>query len=150
MPSTTLDYEEPVSAELAQRLKATEPLVSNQSEGKLDSKDCCIVASEANNGAVPLRGDFERMARRRYQSPEPFVSGNWWYLLFWQDEFVQGKRTRTRKRKRLAPASMGEREVKKIAAEFLRPLSQGLESIGSAARFADYVQTTYRDCPELR
>ncbi|HVR23922.1 MAG TPA: tyrosine-type recombinase/integrase [Candidatus Polarisedimenticolia bacterium] len=102
-----------------------------------------IVATEANPGARPQNGEFERMARRRFQDPEPFTSGNWWYLLFWEDEFVEGKRTRKRKRKRLAPATMGEREVKKIAAELLRPLNQGLESIGSATKFVDYVETTY-------
>jgi len=83
------------------------------------------------------------MARRRFQNPEPFISGNWWYLLVWEDEFVDGKRTRKRKRKRLAPATMGEREVKKIAAELLRPLNQGLESIGSATNFTTYVNDTY-------
>jgi len=34
-------------------------------------------------------------------------------------------------------------EVKKIAAEFLRPLNQGLVNIGSAINFGHYVQTTY-------
>ena len=98
---------------------------------------------EASLGARPQNGEFERMARRRFQDPEPFISGNWWYLLIWEDEFIDGKRTRKRKRKRLAPATMGEREVKKIAAELLRPLNQGLESIGSATNFTTYVNGTY-------
>jgi integrase len=101
------------------------------------------VAPEANPGVRPQTGEFERMARRRFQNPEPFVSGNWWYLLLWEDVFVDGKRTRKRKRKRLAPATMGEREVKKIAAELLRPLNQGLESIGSATNFTTYLNDTY-------
>jgi hypothetical protein len=33
--------------------------------------------------------------------------------------------------------------VKKIAAELLRPLNQGLESIGSATNFTTYVDETY-------
>jgi hypothetical protein len=36
-----------------------------------------------------------------------------------------------------------EREARKIAAEYLRPLNQGLESIGSATNFTVYVQQTY-------
>jgi len=35
------------------------------------------------------------------------------------------------------------REVKKIAAEFLRPLNQGLVTLGSATNFGQYVETTY-------
>jgi hypothetical protein len=35
---------------------------------------------------------------------------------------------------------MPEREVRKIAAEFLRPLNQGLETIGSAMKFDDFVE----------
>lgn len=38
---------------------------------------------------------------------------------------------------------MLEREAKKIAAELIRPLNQGLESIGSATNFSRYVDTTY-------
>jgi integrase len=101
-----------------------------------------IVVAEANSGN-PLKGDFERMARRRFQSPKPKRSGNWWYLLWWQDEFVGGEHVRKRKRKRLAPATMPEREVKKIAAELLRSINQGLESIGSATNFMEYVNSTY-------
>src|SRR5262249_37826754 len=42
-----------------------------------------------------------------------------------------------------APATMAEREVKKIAAECLRPINQGLECIGSATNFATYVTDVY-------
>jgi hypothetical protein len=35
------------------------------------------------------------------------------------------------------------REVKKIAAEHLRPINQGLENIGSATNFTTYVNETY-------
>jgi integrase len=38
---------------------------------------------------------------------------------------------------------MSEREVRKVAAEYLRPMNQGLQSIGSATNFADYVNETY-------
>lgn len=83
------------------------------------------------------------MARRRFQSPEPKRSGKWWYLLHWQDEIVGGSRVRRRKRIKLAPAAMPEREVKKIAAEYLRPLNQGLQTIGSATTFESFVGSTY-------
>jgi hypothetical protein len=38
---------------------------------------------------------------------------------------------------------MSEREVKKIAAAFLRSMNQGLQPIGSATGFRDYVNTVY-------
>ena len=38
---------------------------------------------------------------------------------------------------------MPEREVRKIAAEVLRPLNQGLITIGSAMTFNDFVETVY-------
>ena len=95
------------------------------------------------NSAKPAAEDFERMARRRYQDPKPKREGNWWYLRIWQDEFVGGESTRKRQRIKLAPASMPEREVKKIAAEMLRPVNQGLISVGSAVVFEQYVESTY-------
>ncbi len=39
---------------------------------------------------------------------------------------------------------MPEREVKKIAAELLRPLNQGLITIGSATKFGDYLAGVYK------
>jgi len=38
-----------------------------------------IVFAEANTGN-PLRGDFERMARRRFQDPKPRRRGDWWTI----------------------------------------------------------------------
>ena len=45
---------------------------------------------------------------------------------------------------RLAAATVPEREVKKIATEHLRPLNQGLESLGSATNFEHYTETIYK------
>ena len=98
-----------------------------------------MVLSEANS-AGKLRGDFEAMAKRRYQDPKPKREGNFWYLLTWEDG-PQG--TRKRKREKLAPASMSVREVQKIADEILRPLNQALISVGSAVNFREYVESTY-------
>jgi integrase len=84
------------------------------------------------------------MARRRFQDPVPKRSGRWWYLLFWQDVFANGKNTRKRKRHKLAPADLPEREAKKMAAEFLRPMNQGLAPVGSATKFEEYVETIYK------
>jgi integrase len=70
--------------------------------------------------------------------------GKWWYLLCWQDEFINGGRERKRKRLKLAPATMPEREVQKIAAEALRPMNQGLTTIGSATRFDNFVEQVYK------
>src|SRR5712692_11400425 len=74
----------------------------------------------------PSKGEIEKMARRRFQAPKPKRRGKWWCLLYWQDEFVDGRRTRKRKRINLALAGTPEREVNKIAAEQLRPMNQGL------------------------
>ena len=89
----------------------------------------------------PSRGDLEKMARRRFQDPKPQRRGNFWTILFWEDEIQEGRRVR--KRENIAPASMPEREVKKIVTERLRPLNQGLLSLGSASKFEDYVQDVY-------
>ncbi|HXW57072.1 MAG TPA: tyrosine-type recombinase/integrase [Candidatus Cybelea sp.] len=84
------------------------------------------------------------MARRRFQDPRPSRRGRYWWLLIRQDEIVDGQRIRKRKRVKLAPAEMPEREVRKIAAETLRPLNQGLVTIGSAMKFEDYVEQEYK------
>jgi integrase len=83
------------------------------------------------------------MARRRFQDPKPKREGNYWYLRVWQDVFVGGVRTRRRQRIKIAPASTLEREAKKIAAEMLRPVNQGLVTVGSAVNFTEYVDSTY-------
>jgi integrase len=101
------------------------------------------VCIEANIGK-PSKGDFESMARRRFQDPAPKREGNWWYLLYWQDTFSDGKTTRKRKRHKLAPADIPEREARRMAAEFLRPMNQGFAPIGSATKFEDYVETVYK------
>src|SRR6266849_6526265 len=97
------------------------------------------IRGEANSRGK-LRRDFEAMAKRRYQDPKPRREGNFWYLLTWEDG-PQG--ARKRKREKLAPASMPAREVQKIADERLRPLNQGLISVGSAVNFREYVEGTY-------
>jgi integrase len=116
-------------------------LAQHEPQSTVDGRT--IVLPEANTGS-PLKGDFERMARRRFQDPKPFKRGAWWCLLYWQDEFVGGNLKRVRKWAKLAPATMGEREVRKIAAETLRPMNQGLESRGSATPFGSYVESTYK------
>jgi integrase len=60
------------------------------------------------------------------------------------DEFIDGKHVRKQQRVRLAAATVSEREVKKIATEHLRPLNQGLESLGSATNFEHYIETIYK------
>ncbi len=108
----------------------------------VDARD--IVQGKTSLCAPRQRGELERMARRRFQNPEPFRERNFWWLLYWHDELANGVRIRKRKRRKLAPAKMAEREVKKIAAEFLRPLNQGLVTLGSATEFSEYVDSTYK------
>ncbi len=114
----------------------------NLNDPNKGNRSCSIVGTRANTG-TPLKGDFERMSRRRFQNPAPFRRGRWWYLQTWQDVFVAGHLKRRKVWVKLAPASLPIREVRKIAAEKLRPLNQGLESIGSATNFAAYVNETY-------
>jgi len=92
---------------------------------------------------LSLKGDFQRMARRRFQHPKPFREGKWWWMLVWEDIFSGGKLSRRKKRVKLAPADMPAREVAKIADEQLRPINQGLQSIGSATNFKVFVEDTY-------
>lgn len=100
--------------------------------------------SVETSSSVPSRGEIEKMARRRFQDPRPFKEGAFWWLLHRQDEVADGRRTRRRKRIKLAPVEMPEREVRKIAAEVLRPLNQGLVTIGSATNFNDYTESVYK------
>ena len=83
------------------------------------------------------------MARRRFQFPTPRRRGGWWTIQVRQDVFVGGKLKRTNRRVRLGPAEMREREVRKIAAEYLRPMNQELQSTGSATNFTHYVEQTF-------
>jgi integrase len=115
---------------------------SSQKVPAIPHSDRGILLAEANTGD-PLKGDFERMARRRFQDPKPRRRGNWWTIQVRQDVFVDGKLERSNKRVRLAPVAMTEREVRKVAAEYLRPLNQELQSVGSATNFAHYVERTY-------
>lgn len=69
------------------------------------------------------------MARRRFQDPRPRRRGKWWTIQVRRDEFVGGRLQRRKTRVRIAPATVPEREARKIAAEYLRPQNQGLELI---------------------
>ena len=96
--------------------------------------------SEAAFPPTSHRGDLEKMARRRFQQPKPFLEGQFWWLRVW-DTNTAG--SRKRQRIKLAGAEMPLREVQKIADEKLRPVNQGLEFTGSAMKFADFVNNTY-------
>src|SRR6266568_1541621 len=98
---------------------------------------------EASFDRPSPRGDFEAMAKRRFQDPEPEVVGNWWQIRVYQDVYSNGRRSRKRKRVRLAPASMPIREVQKLKSEYLRPVNQGLVTAGSATTFEIFVKDVY-------
>ncbi len=115
------------------------PLDRDLISPELDTR--AIVLVEAHLGG-PSKG-VEAMARRRCQDPKPRKEGKWWVLYYYEDEIVNGKRTRNRKRRPLASNTLPEREVRKIALEFLRPMNQGLSPIGSASKFEDYVEIVY-------
>src|SRR5579859_7644710 len=76
--------------------------------------------------AIPQKAELEKMASRRFQNPKPQRRGAWWTLLVYRDVYENGERKRKRQRIRLAPARMPVREAQKVAAEYLRPINQGL------------------------
>src|SRR5581483_10436653 len=100
-----------------------------------------IVGSDS---AIAFRSRLEKTARRRFQCPKPVRSGNWWYVFVRVDVFSRGGFVRRQRRLKLGPASLPEREARKIAAELLRPLNQGVESVGGALPFEQYVASVYR------
>src|SRR5690349_12373299 len=100
-------------------------------------------AAEDKPASHRLR-DWERMARQRYQDPQPKKRGLWWTLRYRQDEIADGKLKRIRKEVRLGLVrEHSEKDARRLASEHLRPLNQGLESIGSAVHFQSYVEKTY-------
>ena len=102
------------------------------------------LVAEANSTPSLNGGELERMAKRRFQNPKPKRRGKWWVIQIFKDVSEGGKLRRSRTHVRVAPATMKEREVQKVAAEYLRPMNQGLELIGSATNFSHYIETTYR------
>ena len=100
------------------------------------------------------------MARRRFQDPRLELVGEWYEIRVYEDEYVNGRRIRKRKRVKLAPASMPIREVQKVRAEYLRrkPESDRADSAatshgcgskgwqGYAAIFGGQVGPTGRPC----
>ena len=96
------------------------------------------------NSSVPQKAELEKMARRRFQNPRPQKRGAWWTLRVYRDVFKDGQRKRQQQRIRLAPATMPVREVQKVAVEYLRPMNQGLQAVGSATPFNAYVNDVYK------
>ena len=83
------------------------------------------------------------MARRRFQNPKLQLRGAWWTIRVWQDVIENGVGRRSYKRIRLAPATMKEREARKVAAQYMQPLNQGLAGVLSATSVQDYIEQTY-------
>ena len=101
------------------------------------------VKIQSASSAVPSE-DFEKMARRRFQDPKPFREGNFWWIRVWQDHFQDGGLKRKQVRIKLCSAETPERQVRQMAAELMRPMNQGLQTIGSATLFSAYVDGTYK------
>jgi len=105
----------------------------------VQQSDPATIRDQANTGAPLTHVELERMARRRFQDPKPIQEGNFWYLRVWQN--TPG--ARKRERIRLAPADTPEREVRKMAAERLRPINQGVISTGSGVNFMAFIEDNY-------
>jgi hypothetical protein len=84
-----------------------------------------IIRNQANIGASISAQEMARMAKRRFQNPQPKRRGAWWTIRVWRDEFIAGKHVRKQQRVRLAAATVPEREIQKIVSEYLRPLNPG-------------------------
>jgi integrase len=96
----------------------------------------------ADSGRHPE--DFDQMARRRFQQPQPLRRGKFWIIQIRSERMENGERKRYQHRIKLCSAKLPEREAQKIAAEQLRPLNQGLEKVEAAiTNFQDYVDGTY-------
>jgi integrase len=117
-------------------------MIRRQETRRSTAADHAIVGDKANLSA-PSKGDFDAMARRRFQDPKPRREGRWWVLYYWQDDFTNNERRRRKKRQKLAPHTTPEREARRMASEFLRPINQGLEPIGAATSFREYVDSAY-------
>ena len=91
-----------------------------------------------------LQKDFEAMARRRYQQPKPKIVGRFWNIRVWQDVICGGVPTRKLKRIKIAPDTMPEREVRKIVADVVAPLNQGLVTVGAGVNFGGFIETIYK------
>jgi integrase len=102
------------------------------------AETCAILHGEATS--LASHGDYEAMAKRRFQAPKPFKEGQYWWLRVWD---TSSTGNRKRQRLKLAPVEMPAREVQKIADERLRPMNQGLGLTGSAMSFGDFVTETY-------
>lgn len=104
-----------------------------------------LAAKCVGDGTMPLvdalrasdRG--EAMAKRRFQAPTPKKRGAWWEIQIRRDDVLEGKHVRTKTRVRIAPAEMGEREARKVAAEYLRPTNHDVHTFGSATNFREFV-----------
>jgi integrase len=99
------------------------------------------VTSEASSGKPSLE-DFQKVARRRFQDPKPRIEGDWWYIRPWRDETIAGRVIRKRVRIKIAEASVGYREARKLATEHLGRINQEA-SAGSIATLKEYVQREY-------
>lgn len=93
---------------------------------------------------IIVQQHYEAMARRRFQDPRPKRRGKWWTIQVRRDQFVGGQLQRKKMRVRIVPATVSEREARKIAAEYLRAQNQGLELVGSATNFGEFIDGTYR------
>jgi hypothetical protein len=94
--------------------------------------------------------EMRALTRRRFQQPSPVKLGNYWWISPSKDKFVDGKIVRVRTRMKVCEANVSEREAKRIAAEMLRPMNQGLETVGSAMRFAEFVNSHFKPYLETK
>jgi hypothetical protein len=69
------------------------------------------------------------------------IGGPCWYG---KTPVYEGNSPEKEREPSLAQATMPELKLRKIAFEHLRPINQGLESVGSVTNFAHYIEMTYK------
>lgn len=103
----------------------------------IDTPEGSTISAEANSGHL-LKGDLERMAKRRHQQPKPVRQGNYWWVWIRDNVFTEGKVERKTQRIKIGPAEMSFRAAQKEVDRILGPLNHG--TCGGATLFSHYVK----------
>ena len=107
---------------------------------------CAILLSEqTRRGPSATGGDFQRMARRRYQKPTPKRRGSRWTILVREDVEQNGQRKRRVKRVPIGPTTRTKAEAERLRDDYLTKLNQPRVGIGGAILFRDFARIYERD-----
>ena len=139
---------------LSTRIKGVhgEPAIVNgrpTGNGLVGNKDG---RQQGNEDAATRRTSALRFLPRRwsawqrggFKTPSPNVAGLGGQCVFGATNLSMASTFENNSGSAWQTATVPEREVRKIATEYLRPLNQGLESLGSATNFEHFIETIYK------